>query len=115
MSRAGNLLLYAVKDATGELRAYRVDRIESVEVTTKPFTPTRRVEFRPTGTLSAPPIGGRFDTPQPRSRASARAQYCVECPMCGKIFRRSRPGSRLNPHKDPGGFPCSGRMGHQIL
>lgn len=63
VSRAGDLLLYAVKDATGELRAYRVDRIESVEVTTKPFTPTRRVEFRPTGALSAPPIGGRFDTP----------------------------------------------------
>lgn len=48
VSRDGNLLLYAVKDATGELRAYRVDRIESVQVTTKPFTPTRRVEFRPT-------------------------------------------------------------------
>ena len=63
VSRDGNLLLYAVKDATGELRAYRVDRIESAEVTTKPFTPTRRVEFRPTGDLSAPPIARRFDAP----------------------------------------------------
>ena len=68
VSRDGNLLLYAVKDATGELRAYRVDRIESVQVTTKPFTPRRRVEFRPTGELSAPPIGRRFDTPRPRDR-----------------------------------------------
>ena len=63
VSRAGNLLLYAIKDTTGELRAYRIDRIESVEVTTKPFTPTRRVEFRPTGELSATPVGGRLDTP----------------------------------------------------
>ena len=113
VSRDGNLLLYAIKDATGELRAYRVDRIESAEVTTKPFTPTRRVEFRPTGELSAPPIGRRFDQSRldtPPSRASHR----VECPMCGKVFRRSRPeDTRLNPHKDPDGFPCSGRRGYE--
>ena len=111
VSRAGNLLLYAVKDATAELRAYRVDRIESIQVTTKPFTPTRRVEFRPTGELSAPPIGLRFDTPEPRPRV----EYRVECPMCGKTFRRSRPGTRLNPHKDPDGFPCPGRTGYEVL
>ncbi len=74
VSRDGNLLLYAAKDATGELRAYRADRIETVEVTTQPFTPTRRVEFRPTGELNAPPIGGRIDTPQPRSSDRPRAQ-----------------------------------------
>lgn len=110
ISRDGNLLLYAIKDATGELRAYRVDRIESVEVTTKPFTPTRRVEFRPTGELSAPPIGGGFDTPQPRSHT----EYRVECPMCGKTFRRNRPSTRLNRHNDPDGLPCSGRTGYEV-
>ena len=113
VSRDGNLLLYAVKDATGELRAYRVDRIESVEVTTKPFTPTRRVEFRPTGELSAPPIGRRFDGPR-RETPRARTSYRVECPVCGKTFRRNRPDTRLNLHKDPDGFPCSGRVGCQV-
>lgn len=75
MSRDDNLLLYAVKDATGELRAYCVDRIESVQLTTQPFTPTHRVEFRPTGELSAPPIGRRFDTPQPRSHTRSRPRF----------------------------------------
>lgn len=55
VSRDGNLLLYAVKDETGELRSYRVDRIESVEVTTQPFNPTHQVEFRSTGEMRAPP------------------------------------------------------------
>ena len=73
VSRDGNLLLYAAKDATGELRAYRVDRIESAEVTTQPFTPTHRVEFRPTGELSAPPIGLRFDPPPPSPRTASSA------------------------------------------
>jgi predicted nucleotidyltransferase component of viral defense system len=38
-TRAGYLLLYAVKSDTGELRAYRVDHIESINVTTRPFKP----------------------------------------------------------------------------
>ena len=47
VSRDGDLLLYAVEDETGELRSFRVDRIQSIVVSTKPFRPTHRVEFRP--------------------------------------------------------------------
>lgn len=38
-SKAGNLLVYAIKNATGEVRAYRVDRIEGVHITETAFTP----------------------------------------------------------------------------
>lgn len=38
-SKAGNLLVYAIKAESGELRAYRVDRIEGVSVTRTPFAP----------------------------------------------------------------------------
>jgi hypothetical protein len=38
-TQAGYLLLYAVNSDTGELRAYRVDRIVSINVTTRPFKP----------------------------------------------------------------------------
>lgn len=38
-SKAGNLLIYAIKAATGEVRAYRVDRIEGVRVTDVAFAP----------------------------------------------------------------------------
>ena len=108
VSREGNLLLYAVKDETGELRSYRVDRIESVEVTTKPFSPTHQVEFRPTGEMSALP------TARGMRRAVSRSAYRVECPLCGRVFPRRRPGTMLNPHKDRDGFACRGRRGYQI-
>lgn len=38
-SKAGNLLVYAIKAGSGELRAYRVDRIEGAQVTQTPFVP----------------------------------------------------------------------------
>lgn len=38
-SKAGNLLVYAIKAGSGELRAYRVDRIEGVRVTQTPYAP----------------------------------------------------------------------------
>lgn len=44
-TRAGHLLLFAGKQDTGETRAYRVDRIESVRVCSREFRPVYRVEL----------------------------------------------------------------------
>ncbi len=44
-SRAGNLLIYGIKPETGEVRAYRVDRIQGVRVTTEPFVPRYAIEL----------------------------------------------------------------------
>ena len=44
-TKDGDLLLYAVKHDTGELRAYRVDRIESAEVTNTSFQPRFAIEL----------------------------------------------------------------------
>jgi predicted nucleotidyltransferase component of viral defense system len=44
-SKAGNLLVYAIKISTGEVRAYRVDRIEGVGITETPFTPRYAIEL----------------------------------------------------------------------
>jgi predicted nucleotidyltransferase component of viral defense system len=44
-SKAGNLLLYAIKAQAGEVRAYRVDRIEGVRVTTAAFAPRYAIEL----------------------------------------------------------------------
>ena len=54
-TRAGNLLLYAVKAATGEVRSYRVDRIQSIQVANRPFSPRFAVEFNASGPLRALP------------------------------------------------------------
>jgi predicted nucleotidyltransferase component of viral defense system len=108
VSSAGALLLYATKQATGEVRSYRVDRIQSIDVTTVPFSSSRPVEFRPRGQVHAPPVARR-----PRAGGSS-APYRVECPQCGKVFPRKKRGTKLNPHKDPHGYPCSARRGYQL-
>lgn len=110
VSRAGDLLLYALRSDGSGIRAYRVDRIESVNVTTQPFRPRFLVEFRPTGGIQAAPVSAR-----PRGiRTASATPYLVECPVCGKTFPRKRPGTKLNPHKDPHGYPCPGRRGYQV-
>jgi predicted nucleotidyltransferase component of viral defense system len=44
-SQAGNLLVYAIKASTREVRSYRVDRIEGVRVLNQAFTPRYAVEL----------------------------------------------------------------------
>ena len=38
----------------------------------------------------------------------------IECPYCGKKFSRKKMNTRLNPHKDKYGYPCSGRNGYLV-
>ncbi len=52
-TRAGALLLHAIRADTREHRSYRLDRIATVRVTTLPFTPVYRVEFSSTGPIVA--------------------------------------------------------------
>lgn len=44
-SQAGNLLVYAIKFETGEVRVYRVDRIEGVCLTNRSFAPRYAIEL----------------------------------------------------------------------
>jgi len=119
-SRAGNLLLYAVRADNGEPRAYRVDRIESVRVTQRTFIPRYRIEFASTGGLHAPSLTTRRAVLSPsraRRSSSSGVIYIIECPYCQKRFRRSSTRDlNLNEHKTPGGHRCSGsgRRGYLV-
>ena len=109
-TRDGNLLLYGIRVVDGELRAYRVDRIESVRATRTPFRPSAAIEFTARGPLLAPPIRKGRST-----RASgSTAKYVVECARCGRRFARKKHNARIRPHKDRDGWPCSGRRGHFV-
>lgn len=44
-SKAGNLLVYALKHETGDVRAYRVDSIQGVRITDTPFRPSYAIEL----------------------------------------------------------------------
>lgn len=123
-SRDGNLLLYAVKHESGEIRSYRVDRIQGVEVSTTPFVPRFLVELTPAGPLSAPavarhasPLAHPFATGR-ETRAKAVAPggptYIFKCGACGKQFRRKSYDARLNAHKNKQGLPCYGRVGTYV-
>jgi len=104
------MLLYALRADGSGIRAYTVSEIDSVRVTTQPFLPKFLVEFRPTGGLHAAPVSSG-----PRSfRRSPDRPYRVECPVCGKTFTRSRPGTQLNAHKDRYGYRCSARQGYEV-
>ncbi len=112
-SKDGNILLYAVKVATREPRAYRIDRIQSIKVTTSPFKPVYNIEFPPSGAISAPPIERQRSM---SSFVSGRANYSgpiyiYECPVCGKTFKRKRLDTKLNKHKDRSGNDCYGSYG----
>jgi predicted nucleotidyltransferase component of viral defense system len=56
-SEAGNLLVYAIKVATREVRSYRVDRIQGVRVTRTPFVPRYAIELSMAVPISSRPRG----------------------------------------------------------
>ncbi len=113
----GNTLLYAVKHVSGELRAYRVDRVESVRVTGTDFTPRYRVEVGSFARRAAPRLS-HSKRPEkakaPRENPSTAAIFVVQCPICGRKFRRQTPSTTLRPHKTPDGWPCPSSSGHIV-
>lgn len=121
-SRAGHLLLHALRSDTHAHRSYRVDHMESLRVTTRPFRPVYAIEFASMGPLSAPPTsrrttGGRTTARRPgrpRFRRSTGTVYVLECPSCGRHFRRTTRTTVLNPHKNEYGERCHGRRGSII-
>lgn len=124
-TKEGNLILHAIKKESGEARSYRVDRIESIKVTNKPFIPKYKIEFSSTGMISAPPTPRTSEYSSPfssglspvrrsrprKSSSSFGMKYVFECGLCGKKFTRSKYDSKLNKHKNTYGMNCSGRTG----
>jgi predicted nucleotidyltransferase component of viral defense system len=114
----GNLLLYAVRVDNNEVRAYRVDRIESVEITNNTFQPKFQIEFSSSGNIDALPTNrgiAQFKYPSFKKYPKTFGPtYIFECPICGKRFKRSKYDSTLRPHKDKNGYVCMGRYGYYI-
>ncbi|MCA1705939.1 MAG: nucleotidyl transferase AbiEii/AbiGii toxin family protein [Actinobacteria bacterium] len=114
----GYLVFHALRVDNRQHRSYRVDRIQRVEVTTRPFRPVYAVEFSSSGPMAAPPVrrssGYAAPRPSSRSRQYHGPVYVVQCPNCQKQFRRQTRDLALRPHKAPQGYNCSGRRGYLV-
>ena len=122
----GSLLLCAVKHETGESRTYRVDRIQSIEVSKTPFNPRYQIELTPAGPLTAPPIHRSATPPRqtvrlrPKDSVGRTAKaltgptYFFKCPSCGKQFSKKTYDATLPSHKNKNGFQCFGGFGSLV-
>lgn len=124
-TQEGNLLLHAIRVEDRKHRSYRVDKIESAEVTQQSFTPAYAVELTPAGPLHAPPqtrsnslpsLGRGITGFSPRRSAGGVAgpRYVVQCSLCGRRFTKTTMDTSLRPHKAKGGYPCSGSYGQYV-
>ncbi len=115
----GNILLYAVRHEDGEVRSYRVERIQGAIATNVSFSPRYTIELTASGPLHAPDTE-RTSTRRVSSFGGSRKSndsgptYVVECAYCDKKFRRKTNTTTLKAHKDKDGYPCSGRHGYLV-
>jgi predicted nucleotidyltransferase component of viral defense system len=114
-SRAGRLLLHAERSDGSGHRTYGVDEIGGLRTTTVPFRPRYPIEFSSRGRLYARPQShnprGRASTGVTQARSRTGPVHLYKCTRCGKEFRHSKRDATLRAHKDPHGYPCSGRRG----
>lgn len=123
-TREGRILLVAVKSASRETRTYRLDRIQSVKVTTTPFKPVYQVELGASGPVRIPHLS-RIGTQNPLATRPAHLvrrpfaarygpTYVIKCTTCGREFKRSTMNPTLKLHKGRGGWNCPSLMGYLV-
>ncbi len=128
-SKAGDVLLMAIRAEDSEARSYLVESILGVTPTQKTFTPRYPIELSPTGPQSIPRLSnlssassGGFAIPRvpkiPRSSSRSRSNiqssgssgptYVFSCPVCNKTFNRKSYDTSARPHKNKDGYDCYG-------
>lgn len=118
-SKAGDVLLMAVRAEDGEPRSYRLDSILGVSPTQIAFSPRYPIELTPSGPQSIPatsrPSGGiitRRSSGRPSSGPGPT--YVFRCAVCRKLFERKNYDASLRPHKNPAGYQCYGTNGTYV-
>lgn len=108
-----NVILYAVKLPSAEIRSFRTDRIINATVTEQTFAPRYTIDFIPAGPAGAsarPTTAPIYKAPRKTTGASG-PRYVFRCGVCDKQFTRSTYDATLKAHKDKQGTPCYGRYG----
>jgi hypothetical protein len=120
-SKAGEVLLMAVRTADGKDRSYLVDSILGVTPTQTSFTPRYPIELTPNGLQSIPPTSRSTGVTTPRTSTRRRSRvsggvptYVFRCTVCRKLFERKTYDGTLRPHKNPSGYQCYGSYGTYV-
>lgn len=93
------------------IKSFVADKLRSLEITDTTFEPRYPIELtKSTGYFARPFSSGRRTT----SLSTSEYLYMVECPYCGKRFKRKKMNTKLNAHKDQYGNKCYGRRGHIV-
>jgi len=120
------------------IKSFIADKIQSIQITEQSFDPRFPIELVkggsyfstdtfPTRTRRLPgyedssrqqrqPIGRKSfptfaKTANRMSNSPLSVTYTIECPYCGKRFKRRNLDTKLNTHKDQFGNRCFGRIG----
>ncbi|QXX76043.1 nucleotidyl transferase AbiEii/AbiGii toxin family protein [Methylovirgula sp. HY1] len=117
-SRAGDVLLMAVRADSGEARSYRIDSILGVSPTQTSFSPRYPIELTPVGPRSIPPtsrvtgsVTSQRSTRRRPGASSGGTTYVFRCTACGKLFERKTHSASLRTHKSRAGYQCYGTHG----
>lgn len=106
-SSAGNRLFYGFEREANHAKAYSISKIQSIDITNTSYVEKYPVEISSSGRILMPPIQRKstyFSTSQ-------ESKYVYECSLCEKKFYRKNRDSKLRPHKNKDGYPCTGRRG----
>ena len=110
------------------IKSFVADGVQRIEETDTKFEPRYTIELAKAGEPAPRSHFGRgFSSRRKPSESGARGRarrarrpsrpglkYVVECPYCGKRFKRKKSGTRLNKHKDKYGNQCVARSGYLV-
>lgn len=101
------------------IKSFISEKVQSVEMTEEQFEPRFPIELtKGPGFFSGRSFSSRASIPLPRKTPATSStigqSYTIECPVCGKRFKRSSYDIKLNDHKDRFGNRCYGRFGRRV-
>jgi predicted nucleotidyltransferase component of viral defense system len=98
------------------IKSFFSEKVQSIQMTEESFVPRFPIELVKGPGYFAKPFSATPRTHRTPSRRSTTSYssgitYTVECPVCGKRFKRNKFDTRLNEHMDKYGNRCYGRIG----
>jgi hypothetical protein len=115
----GNILFYGF-EIGAHVKAFKVDEMQNVSVTSQSFQPRYRIEITSASpTLISSTAPSRPALRQSSSRSGGHRHqgpvYVFRCPHCSKEFRHTKNDATLHKHKmKDSAWDCPGRRGFYV-